>query len=264
MSIVTATVSPELGVLSADTLVYSSHPYGDTAHADVSDGSPESFVRAIWCGDGAPPQVDPLGFQPKLYALPRLKAAIACGGMALVVAPLAQSILETVARDVIEVNAILPAFLQEKLPPHCCYAPTNFMLVGWSDRLRKVFGATYSNNTGWRSQPFEGHRFGVIPCPHASDYDGLLESADKAAQGIATEAFHVAVSRNIVDAYRAGKALRWMHFGGELLLARITPEGVTLTSACQFPGYAPLNILSPTIRENMAARHALAALASRK
>lgn len=73
---------------------------------------------------------------------------------------------------------------------------------------------------------------------------------------------HRAIARNIDDAYRAGKALRWLHYGGELLTAKVDRNGVTIRPTYTFKDHAPLNVLAGDIRDDITERLVLAHLAS--
>lgn len=243
MTIVTATAAPEIGVLSADTLFYSHFQFGSIEHADTSDGTPEAFMRATWCGDGTPPKVVPLEYVPKVHAIPRLKMAIACAGMP-VSKGWAQEIEASGATDILDVDAIAPGILRKHCERVHVYAPTSIFHVGWSARAGRVVGFYYGSHTDWQSEPFTGHRFGIIPHPEFIGHDDMVNTFESAAQGIGTEAWHIAMAKNVEAAYRAGKALRWLHFGGDLLVARVDRNGVSVRPAFAFKGAVPLNVLA--------------------
>lgn len=247
MTIVTATASSTVGVLSADTLTYSYHQFGEIEHGDISDGTPEAFMRALWCGDGTPPRVSPLGYAPKLYAVPWLKMAVAVSGM-----PLAGEWLREVAamgaRDILDVDALVQDTLARELPGAQVYAPTIIWHVGWSDRAGRVLGFVYRSETGWKSEPFTGHMFGIIPHPDFPGHDTLAESFQAAADGLNTEDWHVGLAQNVEAAYLSGKALRWIHFGGDLLLARVDRNGVSIRTAYRFRDAMDSSWAAPALR----------------
>ena len=229
MTIVTATVAPTIGVLSADTLVYSIKDVGPCNHAPL-DASPESFVRATWCGDGTTPSVQPLGYMPKVYAVPHLKMAVAAGGVVMFGPAWADILGQTPFTDITELTAFeVSSGLDELARQAGSYAPTVIYHVGWSDREQRMVGFICCSETGFQPEPFTGHQFGVIPYPHSPDHRDLLRTGDRAAQGHDVEAFHTAVARNVDNAYRGGRAWNYLHFGGELLAATVTPKGVTMS-----------------------------------
>ena len=98
--------------------------------------------------------------------------------------------------------------------------------------------------------------------PDFDGYNDIMGRVNAASAGQDVEGFHKAIARNVDSAYRAGKALRWLHFGGELLTAKVDRNGVSVSPIYLFKGHHPLNVLSWEIREEMAERIALATLAN--
>lgn len=232
MTIMTATATPKFGIMSADTLVYGADQFQSWDCGDISQGTFDAYHRATWCGDGKPPSVRARCYKPKIWTFPRLKMAIGGAGSAELVARWAAGVralvdkglvhnihdLDTAAQDVLpDLQRLIDDVPQRSVVTH----------LGWSKRERRVVGRSFTSINGFAPEPFMGHSFTIVPNRDTEGFDAVVEAAGPAEIGKGTEDFHVALTRNVETAYQAGLAVKWMHFGGELLAVKVDRHGVS-------------------------------------
>lgn len=264
MTLVIATAAGDTGYLSLDTLWYSFHAFEPLEFPPL-DGTRESAFVAAWSGDGTPPKVDPIDFAPKVHAFPHLKMAAGFAGYSSVGLAWIDYLRRSDVRGMDELDDIAPGILPQIAAQFTGHSEAGVFHVGWSEREGQVVGRVFRTYNGWQCECFtHGTLLGTPVHPDFAGYDEVISAVDTAAKGIGVEAFHAAVARNIEDAYRAGKALRWLHYGGELLTAKVDRNGVTIRPTYTFKGHAPLNVLALDYRQDIAERLALAQIASLK
>lgn len=264
MTLAIATAAGDAGYLSLDTLWYSFHAF-EPLESPPLDGTPESAFRAAWCGDGKPPKVDPLDFAPKVYAFPHHKMAVGFAGYSSVGLAWIDFIRRANAHSLDDLDTIAPMILPRIAAQFSGHSEAIVFHIGWSERQGQVVGRVFRAFNGWECEGFtNGTMLGTPLHPEFDGYSEANGAVDAAARGIGVEAFHATIARNVDAAYRAGRALRWLHFGGELLTAKVDRNGVTIRPTYTFKGHAPLNVLALDHRQDIAERLVLAQLANLK
>ena len=232
MTLLNATVGPDFAVIATDTFVAPNVETGvETAvHLDFEDAE-----RSAFRGDGTRPTIQPIGIATKIQSLPHINAIMGASGAWLPIQRLfGFCCIGGAAWSAESLLAELPEYLRKLSAEHD--GPTlSIVAVGMSESGNGV-GAAYTSG-----EKFERYNLPVAhvttPAPNVEDpdYPRLAEQWQPAALGIDTENFHIELAQNQHRSFAAGKLADGVLLGGELVMARIDADGISLRKACQFP-----------------------------
>lgn len=227
MTLILATASRHVGHLSADTLAYSHRQFGPLEAPEL-DGTAEAAFNAAWGGDGTPPRVTPLWYEPKIHAIPRLGLAVGHAGAVAIGLGWVDMLHRAPVRGIDDLDHIAPLGLKQLVARFPEHPEAALLHVGWSARQQCVVGRMYRSFNDFAPEAFANGTFSGTPIhPEFDGYDRANELVEPASHGVGIEELHTAVAGNVEAAYRAGRALRWFHFGGELLTIKVDRNGVS-------------------------------------
>lgn len=222
MTLLSATVTPEMGWLSTDSAVCLLSPGVTLPRATTGTAAQAAAELGAHRAERGATAAD-YGF--KFLQLPRQRLVAAAAGSLPLWLALA-GVLSTQQYDLDAAAALSPAWLRG-LAPLQPGAELTAVLVGWSASRQRVLGWAFASGDNF--EPMElshNHAISPMPSPEVEGYAELAGMSQAAAEGRCVQEFHTALAR--VQKAGSDRGLYGSSHvaGGWLWLARVTREGV--------------------------------------
>lgn len=233
MTLLNATITDRFAIVSADTAM------SPAAAPEVDDAPSTSDMQAAMAsnfrGDGTAPTVESVGHAAKIIALPHLGMVVAgIGNWQFFVRWAAGLFNTSFETDVVGLNPFIPDQLRQFAQWHGD-APIRIVHVGWHAEESRPAGFIYGSGDGF--EPIKltgGHTTAPPPDPDDPEYASLAKRFELAAAGIDVEQFHLALAQNQYRAFAAGKLAGGVLLGGDLLMARVDADGISIRKVWRF------------------------------
>lgn len=179
---------------------------------------------------GRAPDVQPLAFATKIFALPHLHLVAMGAGFVAPVFAFAGALSAT-APNVADARGVArdaPALLRS-IKASFPTMPFMVMIVGWIPYERRIAGFAWASGEDFETKELgPGHTMQPAPYTSHHDYARLAEAWAPAIEGQDTEGFHRRLFANQLAACRAGKFGDGLVVGGKMQLARIDSCGISM------------------------------------
>lgn len=179
---------------------------------------------------GRAPDVQPLAFATKIFALPHLHLVAVGAGFVAPVFAFAGALSATtpnvadargVARDALELLRSIKASFPKM--------PFMVMIVGWIPVERRIAGFAWASGEEFETKELgPGHTMQPAPDTSHPAYAGLHDAWAPAIEGRDAEGFHRLLFANQLAACRAGKFADGLVVGGKMQLATIDAAGISM------------------------------------
>lgn len=237
MTALIATITPDAAWLSQDTLAAAPTGGKPAFGAGSVSSDAAACAASAFTGDGAPPEIAPLGFVSKIAVVPHLNIVAGAAGDYLA----AQLWGQVLAREVpVDDIAELPAWAGAALADTMDIAGAEELMVvclGWSQRLGRCAGYAFGAEDGFAPVELtEGHSFMPALDAAGRHYDEICETWTPACDGIEVERFHRLAALNQHDSFARGRFAAGRGIGGRLVTARVDANGIAVGPRMEYPG----------------------------